>query len=372
MPYIILYCAILFSGCSPTTHADFQNEMAMALAGINSGNTRITSQKQLASELAKNLVKQRQAPDNQEQVTSRSIKDERLNDTKDTYQTNFQKRIALALEKNKDNNLGVNNTSFEPESDAKVIVAPQASKSNIQYNKTNKIAEDDFALIIGISNYDEVTAVEFADNSAYEYKKLLMTTYGLPEENIIILVNKKATSGKIKSKLRLLTELTEKNSKIYFYYAGHGVPSRKGDAYILPVDMSADDVEVEPTLRLDSIYKKLANSKAKKIFAVVDSCFSGKDDNGKLLYKGVAPALMVKNIKPPSKMTLITASASKEFANDYQEQKHRMMSYFLIKNMATGEKDIKNTYEYIRKKVKRASLQKGFGYKQVPQLIESD
>jgi hypothetical protein len=66
----------------------------------------------------------------------------------------------------------------------------------------------------------------------------------------------------------------------------------------------------------------------------------------------------------------MTAGSAEDFANQYDKEKQRLFSYYLIKGLAdeTKNKDIKTLYEYVRRNVKRESLRIGLGYKQVPQL----
>jgi uncharacterized caspase-like protein len=164
--------------------------------------------------------------------------------------------------------------------------------------------------------------------------------------------------------------LVESGAIIYFYYSGHGVPGSDNEAYILPSDTNAETITTDKTFMLKNIYKKLSNTKAKKIVAFVDSCFSGKDDKGKLLFEGVAPVLRVKKITfDASKMTIFTAGSNKEFSNQYKEKKQRLFSYFLMKGLAKGKTDIKSLFAYVKKNVANKSRKLGIAYKQIPQLL---
>jgi len=226
-----------------------------------------------------------------------------------------------------------------------------------------------YALVVGINNYNENTNVDYADFSALAFEELAHKTFGLPKENIITLLNDKASSGQLKAKLELVKELAERGSNLYVYFAGHGVPGKDGSTYLLPSDMSADSIHLEPNLKLDTIYKRLSQSLASNVYVFMDSCFSGKDDTGKLLYKGVAPVLRIQKTKVESKkLTIFTAGKSTDFANDYKDKKHRLFSYHLISELSKGNRSLKMVYENIRRSVKRSSLMKGIGYKQVPQL----
>ncbi len=240
-----------------------------------------------------------------------------------------------------------------------------------EYQFTTKVGtnSNSFALVIGINKYQLNSSVEYADVSALAFEKLAHKTFGIPKENIITLLNEHATSGQIKAKIELVKELAEKSGNIYVYFAGHGVPGKNGESYLLPTDMSADAIHLENNLKLDNIYKTLSASHARNVFVFMDSCFSGKDDQGALLYKGVAPVLKVKkNGLPSSKLTVLTAGQASDFANDYEAKKQRLFSYYLIKELASGKTDLNDVYNKIKRKVKRTSLMKGLGYKQIPQM----
>jgi len=226
-----------------------------------------------------------------------------------------------------------------------------------------------YALVVGISRYKQNPTVPYADTSARAFAELLNITFGVPKENIILLLNEDASSGELKAKFEVIKELADKKGNLYIYYAGHGVPSKSGDTYILPYDMSADAMYLEPNLKLKNIYAKLSKLKVKNVFVFMDSCFSGKDDSGKLLYKGVAPVLKAKRtVVNTKKLTVITASKSSEFANEYRDKKQRMFTYYLIDELSKGRVKLKEVYSNVKQKVKRSSLQKGIGYKQIPQI----
>lgn len=242
-------------------------------------------------------------------------------------------------------------------------------RKEYSFKTTNIQHRDSFALVIGINRYKLNSNVEYADLSAMAFSELLNTTFGIPKENIISLYNESATSGQIKAKIALIKELSEKDGNLYIYFAGHGVPGKDGNTYILPTDMSADNIYLERNLQLDNIYRKLSKSDAKNVFIFMDTCFSGKDSSGNLLYKGVAPVLKTKKMSIPNdKLVVFTAGKSTDFANDVQSKKQRMFSYYLIKELNNGTKDLSEVYLNVRLKVKRKSLMKGIGYKQIPQL----
>jgi len=250
------------------------------------------------------------------------------------------------------------------------IPKKETSNSEFPYTfvHTGVKQPDSFVLAIGINKYQQNPDVAYADKSALAFSELANKTMGVPKENIITLINEQATSGQLKAKIELIKELADSRGNLYIYFAGHGVPGKDGQTYILPYDMSADAIHLEQNLRLDKIYARLAKINVKKVFVVMDTCFSGKDDSGSLLYKGVAPVLRSKKIKVDKrKISVLTAGKSTDFANDLASKKQRMFTYYLIKELANGKRDLNSIYPDVQAKVKRASLRKGLGYKQIPQ-----
>ena len=121
-----------------------------------------------------------------------------------------------------------------------------------------------------------------------------------------------------------------------------------------------------------NIYKELSKSVAGKIVVFIDACFSGKTDPKKLIFKGVAPGL-IKTKKTrfnKRKMVIFKAGSSYQFSNSFDKEKHRLFTYFLIKNLLKNKKPrMKSVYNNLKKQVKKMSWkEKGDAYLQVPQF----
>jgi len=241
-----------------------------------------------------------------------------------------------------------------------LLVRKRFGNATYEFKKAKKQNINSYALVFGISKYKQNPSVIYADNSARAFAELVHLTFGVPKENIMLLINDMASSGELKAKIEILKKLADENGNLYFYYAGHGVPSKKGDAYILPYDMSADSMYLEPNLRLKNIYAKLTSTKAKNVFMFIDSCFSGKDDRGKLLYKGVAPIIKSKKIKiKKKKITILTADKATDFANEYKAKKQRLFTYYLVDELSKGDVKLNEAYLHVKNKVKHTSIKKG-------------
>jgi hypothetical protein len=227
-----------------------------------------------------------------------------------------------------------------------------------------------YAIVFGIEDYMLESDVSFSRNSALSFMQYANKLLGVPDDNIWAFIGgRKTGAGFIKSQWKDFLSLVDDGATIYFYYSGHGVPADDGQAYILPSDVNAETATNDKTFMLKNIYKDLSDSRANKIVAFIDSCFSGKDESGKLLFDGVAPLLKFKHTTfDKSKMTIFTAGGSKDFSNQYKEKQQRLFSYFLMKGLAEGKVKTEELFKYVQKNVANKSRKLGVAYKQIPQL----
>ncbi len=224
--------------------------------------------------------------------------------------------------------------------------------------------------MIAVEDYPETDKVIYAKRSAEMFKETAQKRFGIKERNTYALIEESATSGAIKDKLKRMLENVKSGDTIYFYYSGHGIPDPKtGESYILPRDKSVDYVSSDKDFRLVNLYKQLSDSKASQVLAFIDSCFSGKTDNV-LVFKGVAPGLIrSKKIRfDAKKMVVISAGKNNQFSNSYNERGHRMFTYFLMKSLIEGRRNLDTLYKEVSLKVADASNEIGDSYRQEPQI----
>ncbi|NQU80513.1 MAG: caspase family protein, partial [Bacteroidetes bacterium] len=183
---------------------------------------------------------------------------------------------------------------------------------NIPFNNISK--PNTFALIIGNEDYrsyqldlsSEVN-VDFAEQDARTFKNYVIQTLGVPERNIIMLIN--GTSGQMHqalAKINLIARNTKGEAKLIFYYAGHGLPDEvTREPYLIPVDVSGKDLS--QAIKLKDVYSKLTEHPNKQVTMFLDACFSGGARNQGLL---AARAVKVKPKEQQLKGNLIVFTAS--------------------------------------------------------------
>ena len=224
---------------------------------------------------------------------------------------------------------------------------------------------------IAVEKYDNADNVIYAKNSANAFIEAAQKKFGVSDRNTYALIEDKATSASIKDKLEMMLANVKDGDTVYFYYSGHGIPNPSdGEAYILPKDKIVDFVIRDKEFMVRNIYKQLSDSKASKVVAFMDSCFSGNTD-GISNIKGVA-ATRVKTKKvefDKDKMVVLTAGTSNQFSNAYLEKGHRLFSYYLTKAILERPTlDIDSIYKDVAVKVKDESYKMGDLKVQEPQI----
>lgn len=250
--------------------------------------------------------------------------------------------------------------SFEDELLANVSPAKNIATSKI------------FVVSIGIETYSDVADVPFAKATAEVFATLFLKL-GVQNENILLLTNSDATSGRLRGRLKTFLNRLEKSDTLYIYFAGHGLPSKDGrSSYLLAQDGGPGGFE-EPELELTGLYDQITKSRVGSAIVFIDACFSGRTSKSSLLFEGVAPISIArtKEFDPGKKIAVLTAGKGDQFANQLQRKKHRLFGYYVIKSIASskGPLTLKAIFPSIKESVLRESRSLGFEFEQEPELL---
>ena len=227
---------------------------------------------------------------------------------------------------------------------------------------------------IGVEKYEHTDPIAFSRRSSELFVETARKTLGISERNTYAFLDGKATSGNIKDRLRLFLRNVKPGDTVYFYYSGHGIPvaAEDNEPYFLPADKVPDFIGDDPFFKLRNVYKLLSDSPAGKVVAFVDSCFTGSTD-GVSVIKGVAATRLApkKVVFDQRKMVTITAGRDKQYSNMYQDKGHRLFTYFLIKSLLSGKREVKDIFGEVSYKVSEVSASFGDLKKQEP-IIEGN
>ncbi|MDD5627626.1 MAG: caspase family protein [Elusimicrobia bacterium] len=225
------------------------------------------------------------------------------------------------------------------------------------------------AVIIGIERYREsLPKADFAAGDARLMAEYARRLLGYPEENVALLTDDHATRGDFEKYFeRWLPNRVEPGDDVLVYYSGHGAPNPKtGDAFLVPFD--GDPTYIDQTgYPLKKLYAQLARLPAGRVTVVMDSCFSGAGGRS-VLAKGARPLVNVQQSAPPGKLTVLSASAGDQISNSYDEKRHGLFTYFLLKGLKQSG-DLRQAFDYSKPMVSRTARRQ-FNSDQDPQLRE--
>jgi hypothetical protein len=227
-----------------------------------------------------------------------------------------------------------------------------------------EIKKNAFAVVIGIENYRDLPAAEFTTRDARTMKEYLVRVMGFPAENVIALLNERATRGDIEGYVgSWLKKSAGRSSQVVVYYAGHGAPNPvTGEPFLIPYDGNPAFLEAS-AVPLKRLYQMLAELQAKDVLLIMDSCFSGSGGRSVMAKGGRPIAISVENPMLASKnIVVLSASKGSEISSSYPEKRHGLFTYFLLKGLQgeadlTGDKtiSIEKLYNYVTPQVKKVA-----------------
>ena len=237
----------------------------------------------------------------------------------------------------------------------------------------SKLNKKVWIFAIGIEKYSETDDIIYAERSAKLLTQTLAKQLGATKGKTILLLNEKATSGAIEDQMKYLNKHVKKGDVIYFYYNGHGLPKgeNQDEAYLLPSDRMPDFIDDHPKFKLENFYKSLTDTKAEKVVAFVDSCFSGNAD-GKPIIKGKAAVFKTpKKVNfDQKKMAILTAGGANQYSSAYWDKGHRLFTYFVIKELLNQKpKTIGELHKRVYGKVYDTTLETGKSNLQQPEML---
>lgn len=271
---------------------------------------------------------------------------------------------------NTDNNNPVAQNSNIPTRDNP---APKVSISDVDMNipVTNRSNDNTFAVIIANNDYKKVANVDNAENDGRIFAEYCNKVLGIPQTHIRTHYN--VTYGELLDAvedIKSIATAKRGNLDVIFYYAGHGVPNEQTkSAYILPVD--ADGKQMRLCYPLSELYAELNSMKANNTLVFLDACFSGATrSSNEMLLSARSVAIDVDPDEVDGKLVIFSAASGDQTALSYDEQKHGMFTYFLLKRLkeTKGNVDLGSLADYLTENVSLESQLKN-KKQQIPTVI---
>ena len=237
-----------------------------------------------------------------------------------------------------------------------------------------------YAVVVGIEQYRQgLPKADFSDHDARIMRDHLVKGLGYQEENVVLLLNDRATKTDMEKYFeKWLENRVDQGDSVFVYFSGHGAPNPKtGDAYLVPYD--GDPAYIDTTgYSLKRLYDSLAKLPAKEVVVLLDSCFSGAGGRS-VIAKGARPmGLSVeKAMVAGGKTVVMAASSGDQISSTYTTKSHGLLTYFFLKGLQgegdqnkDGVLDIKELFEYVKPQVERVARRE-FNNEQTPQLMGS-
>lgn len=283
--------------------------------------------------------------------------------------SDFAKRLLAKYNAAQGGTMNENDKAAEP-----ILLPSELAIESIDKDipVANKLQLNTFVLIIANEDYTKESKVPFALNDGKIVERYFCQTLGIPQKNIHKIEN--ATLNNMKYEIDWLRQVLmayKGEASAIVYYAGHGIPDESTKtAYLLPVDGYGSNVMTGYSLK--DLYKELSEQPSQSVIVFLDACFSGANRDGKMLASARGVRIKVKETIPQGKLIIFSAAQEDQTAYPFNEQRHGMFTYYLLKKMkdTKGDVTLGDLTEYVTSEVMRQSIVTN-GKMQTPKVITS-
>lgn len=193
----------------------------------------------------------------------------------------------------------------------------------------------DFALIVGIESYRSIPKADYGESDAKRMRGYL-EALGVPSQNIVSLTGQSASkSDLVKYLEEWLPANVSPESRVYFFYSGHGAPDpQSGSAYLVPWD-GDPSFPKSTAYPVAQLYASLEKLPAKEAVVMIDACFSGAGGRS-VLAQGARPLVTVQEDAPAAsgKISALTASGPDQIAGGLELRRQGLFSYYLMRGLS--------------------------------------
>ena len=136
---------------------------------------------------------------------------------------------------------------------------------------------DSRALVIGINDYKDAPPLSYAISDAEEFRTVLTSDFGFPEDNVSYLKNTEATKEAILRKfMRFTRDDVGLDERIIIFFAGHGHthPGFRGEiGFLVPHDAVLNDLST--LIGWHELTRAAELIRAKHMLFIMDACYGG-------------------------------------------------------------------------------------------------
>jgi uncharacterized caspase-like protein len=166
-------------------------------------------------------------------------------------------------------------------------------------------------------------------------KRFVVEILGISEGNVIdmrdvTLSEMEAVFGNARTyKGTLWRWVRPRDSDVFVFYSGHGVPGMNdGRQYLLPVDGDPDKAEIGG-YPAELLYSNLAKLEARSVTVFLDACFSGESPGGTLV-RNASGIRVTPREMPEVSFTVVSAARKDQVASWDKEAQHGLFTKHLL------------------------------------------
>lgn len=196
------------------------------------------------------------------------------------------------------------------------------------------------AIILGVEQYKNVSAVPYARRDASTFKEYAVRLLGVPDDNLHLYFRTDAdvTKGELE-KLFMengwLAKHCTANTDVFIYYAGHGAPNMSDQSpYLIPND-GDPNYPNQTGFGLGVLYEELGKLNARSVTIFLDACFSGITRDNKPLLADARPINIT--VTDPAllsdKIVTFSASGGNQIGSSFPGKEHGLFTFYLLKGL---------------------------------------
>jgi len=207
-----------------------------------------------------------------------------------------------------------------------------------------------WAVIIGISDYESIRDLNYADDDAYDIRNALVN-HGWEPSHITLLIDSAASKAGIQNAITTLDSNADSDDVVLFFFSGHGYavpdvpPFDEDDHYdevLCAWDTWFSDSFIFNVIVDDELGSWLDRLEAQAKVVILDSCFSGGflKAGGETVKTMDLPRVFLrdgfsKDLYKPGYVVL-TACDEEETSMETSALKNGVFTYYLVEGMGPG------------------------------------
>jgi tetratricopeptide (TPR) repeat protein len=280
---------------------------------------------------------------------------------------------------------------------------PAQQKSAPQATKKAPVADNQWALLVGVSQYPgQIQSLGFPRDDASAIKDLLVSAAGVPEDHIKLLTDNgagdaKATKQNILAAIDSFAPRVQPGHEMIVFLAGHGIARGLGlqaKSFFLPVDVDAQSKESleRSAIDLEDLARRLSALKASQFSVFIDACredpFPGRGIKGNTMTDVMSRGLRItpnatrSADTPPPTAIVFYACQVGERAYEDPQLKHGVFTYYILEgikevaNRPDGRVEAGYLANFLRDRVNKWSSDFGsrakFPVEQTPMMVATE